>query len=74
MQDVNQRAGGDYIYLLKVKESQHITLPGLGTPISNMGSILGSGSLLVIGIFLIAAAGAGGYVVYKKKHQSNNKD
>jgi hypothetical protein len=74
MQYVNQRAGGDYIYLLKVKESQHITLPELGTPVSHIGSILGSGSLLVIGIFLIAAAGAGGYVVYKKKHQSNKKD
>jgi hypothetical protein len=73
MQDVNQRAGGDYIYLLKVEEVQLLTNPDASI-VPHMGSILGSGSIIVIGIFLVAAVGVGGYIVYKKKHQKTSKD
>lgn len=73
MQDVNQKAGGDYIYLLKVEEVQLVINPDASI-VPHMGSILGSGSIIVIGIFLVAAVGVGGYIVYKKKHQKISKD
>ena len=73
MQDVNQKAGGDYIYLLKVKEVQLVINPDASI-VPHMGSILGSGSIIVIGIFIVAAVGIGGYFVYKKKHQKISKD
>ena len=68
MQDINQKAGGDYIYLLKVKEVQLLTNPDFSIN-PHMGSVFGTGSVIIIGIFLIAAAAIGGYIIYKKKHQ-----
>lgn len=60
--DLNEEAGGDYIYLIKVYEyNENGWL---------VGSMLGTGSVAVIGLFLIAAAGAVIYVKFKKKHES----
>ena len=69
-QDVNQKAGGDYIYLLKVKEVQLSTNPNANANPHMVASILGSGSVVVICIFIIAAVGLGWFMVYKKKHQT----
>ena len=70
MQDVNQKAGGDYIYLLKVKELQ--LLANTDTSIfPHLASIFSSGSIIVIGIVLVAAAIVGGYVFYRKKHHAS---
>ena len=69
MQDINQKAGGDYIYLLKVKEAQLIADPDPSDTPRMVASILGSGSVAVIGIFLIGAVCVGWYLVYKKKRQ-----
>ena len=67
-QDVNQRAGGDYIYLVMTREIK------LNSSIAYLGSILGTGSVAVIGMFLIAAAGAVIYVKLKKKRESQSVD
>ena len=69
MQDINQKAGGDYIYLLKVKEAQLIADPDPSDTPRMVASIIGSGSVVVIGIFLISAVCVGWYLVYKKKRQ-----
>ena len=74
MQDVNQKAGGDYIYLLKVKEVQYIENPNPNVTPHMVASILGSGSVAVICIFLIAAVGVGWFMVYKKKHEKAADD
>ena len=63
-QDVNESAGGDYIYLIACRE--------LKSNLSYMGSMLGTGSVVVIAAFLVAAAGAVIYVKLKKKRESEN--
>ena len=63
-QDLNEEAGGDYIYLIKVYEYNDNGWL--------VGSMLGTGSVAVIAIFLVAAAGAIIYVKLKKKHESEN--
>lgn len=55
--DVNEDAGGEYIYLVKIYE--------VDTALA--GSILASGSVIVIILFALAALGAGGYISHKKK-------
>ena len=60
-QDVNQRAGGDYIYLVMTREIK------LNSSMAYLGSMLGTGSIAVIGLFLAAAAGAIICVKLKKK-------
>ena len=67
-QDVNQRAGGDYIYLVMTREIK------TNSQLAYLGSMLGTGSVAVIGLFLIAAAGAIIYVKLKKKCESQNVD
>ena len=74
MQDVNQKAGGDYIYLLKVKEVQPIADPDQNAAPHMVASMLGSGSVAVICIFLIAAVAVGWYMIYKKKRQTAADD
>jgi hypothetical protein len=69
-QDVNQRAGGDYIYLLKVKEVKPSESPDLNATPNAVASILGSGSITVIAIFIVGAVCVGWYIVYKKKRQT----
>lgn len=66
-QDVNQSAGGDYIYLVGCRELKTTNMPLIG-------SMLSSGSIVVIGLFLLLALGAGGYVIFKKKRGNLNKD
>ena len=65
-QDVNESAGGDYIYLIACRE--------LKSNLSYMGSMLGTGSVVVIAAFLVAAAGAVIYVKLKKKRESQSVD
>ena len=68
LQDVNQRAGGDYIYLLKVKTTSASSVAPDASVDPHTASIFGSGSLIFICIFLaVVAIGAGGYAVYRKK-------
>ena len=68
-QDFNEGAGGDYIYLVTTKEIVH------EMQIAYLGSMLGTGSYVVIGLFLAAAAGAVVCVKLKKKHETTkNKD
>lgn len=65
-QDLNEDAGGDYIYLIKVYEySDNGWL---------VGSMLSTGSVAVIIAFLIVAAGAVIYVKLKKKQESQSVD
>ena len=63
-QDVNESAGGDYIYLIACRE--------LKSNMMYIGSMLSSGSIAVIGLFLVAAAGAIIYVKLKKKRETQN--
>ena len=63
-QDLNEEAGGDYIYLIKVYEYNDNGWL--------VGSMLGTGSIAVIVAFLVAAAGAVIYVKLKKKRESEN--
>ena len=70
MQDVNQKAGGDYIYLLKIKEIQMTANLGPEAKPHRVASIFGSGSIAVIAIFLVGAVGVGWYIVHQKKHRS----
>jgi hypothetical protein len=70
MQDVNQKAGGDYIYLLKVKEVQLVANSDLNVRPQMVASILGSGSVAVIAVFLVGAVAVGWYMVCKKKNQT----
>ena len=63
-QDVNESAGGDYIYLVACRE--------LKSNMMYIGSMLSSGSIAVIGLFLVAAAGAIIYVKLKKKREHQN--
>ena len=65
-QDVNQRAGGDYIYLVMTREIK------MNSSTAYLGSMLGTGSVLVVGLFLAAAAGAVIYVKLKKKRETQN--
>jgi hypothetical protein len=74
MQDVNQRAGGDYIYLLKVKELRLMASSNQNTAPNTLASMLGSGSVATICIFSIAAVCVGGYMIYKKKRQTTAVD
>ncbi|MEE1283590.1 MAG: hypothetical protein UHK54_01880, partial [Acutalibacteraceae bacterium] len=62
-QDLNEDAGGDYIYLIKVYEYNNGWL---------VGSMLSTGSVAVIVAFLVAAACAVIYVKLKKKRESEN--
>ena len=64
-QDVNESAGGDYIYLIKCYEVK--------SNMAFLGSMLGSGSLITIGIFLLAAVSVGGFIVIKKKREKRRK-
>ena len=65
-QDFNDGAGGDWIFLIKCSESIY-------APNSiYIGSMLGTGSVAVIGLFLAAAAGASIYVKLKKKRETQN--
>ena len=61
-QDVNEDAGGDYIYLIACRELQ--------SNLMYMGSMLGTGSIAVIGLFLVAGAGVIIYVELKKKREN----
>lgn len=67
-QDVNQRAGGDYIYLVMTREIK------MNSSMAYLGSMLGTGSIAVIGLFLAAATGAIIYVKLKKKRESQSVD
>ena len=60
-QDFNDGAGGDWIFLIKCTESKY------EMALAYLGSMLGTGSVAVIGLFLAAAAGAIIYVKLKKK-------
>ena len=60
-QDVNQRAGGDYIYLVMTREIK------LNSSVAYLGSMLGTGSLVTIGIFLFAAVSVGVFIIIRKK-------
>ncbi len=65
-QDFNDGAGGDWIFLIMYSE-------GIYAPNSiYIGSMLGTGSIAVIGLFLAAAAGAIIYVKLKKKRESQS--
>ena len=61
-QDLNEEAGGDYIYLIKVYEYNDNGWL--------VGSMLGTGSYMVIGLFLVVAAGAVVYIKLKKKRET----
>ena len=61
-QDLNEDAGGDYIYLIKVYEYNDNGWL--------VGSMLGTGSVVVIAAFLVAAAGAIIYVKLSKKRET----
>ena len=63
-QDLNENAGGDYIYLIKVYEYNNNGWL--------VGSMLSTGSVAVIVAFLVAAACAVIYVKLKKKRESEN--
>ncbi|MEE1319079.1 MAG: hypothetical protein UHD05_06165 [Ruminococcus sp.] len=63
-QDLNEDAGGDYIYLIKVYEYNNNGWL--------VGSMLSTGSVAVIVAFLVAAACAVIYVKLKKKRESEN--
>ena len=63
-QDLNEEAGGDYIYLIKVYEYNDNGWL--------VGSMLSTGSIAAIVAFLVAAAGAVIYVKLKKKRESEN--
>ena len=63
-QDLNEAAGGDYIYLIKVYEYNDNGWL--------VGSMLGTGSVVVIAAFLVAAAGAIIYVKLSKKREPQN--
>lgn len=58
--DLNEDAGGEYIYLVKVYEVDNIFV----------GSILGTGSIVVIALFLLAGLGAACYVLITKKRKN----
>ena len=61
-QDVNEDAGGDYIYLIACRELQ--------SNLMYMGSMLGTGSIAVIGLFLVAAAGVIIFIKLNKKREN----
>ena len=65
-QDLNEEAGGDYIYLIKVYEYNDNGWL--------VGSMLGTGSVAVIAIFLVAAAGAIIYVKFSKKRETTKNN
>ena len=65
-QDLNENAGGDYIYLMMVYEYNDKGWL--------VGSMLGTGSYVVIGLFLVAAAGAVVCVKLKKKHETTKNN
>ena len=67
-QDVNQRAGGDYIYLVMTREIK------LNSSMAYLGSMLGTGSIVAIGLFLLLAGGAFGYVKFKKKRENQTAE
>jgi hypothetical protein len=61
-QDLNEEAGGDYIYLIKVYEYNDNGWL--------VGSMLSTGSIAAIVAFLVAAAGAIIYVKLSKKRET----
>ena len=63
-QDMNQGAFGDYIYLVMTRELR------FENQLYYLGSMLGTGSIVVIGLFLVAAVGAIVYVKRKKKREN----
>jgi hypothetical protein len=65
-QDLNEEAGGDYIYLIKVYEYNDNGWL--------VGSMLGTGSVVVIAAFLVAAAGAIIYVKLSKKRETTKNN
>ena len=67
-QDFNDGAGGDWIFLVMTKEIKHETY------LAYLGSMLGTGSWITIGLFLLAAVGAGGFVLIRKKRATVKTD
>ena len=63
-QDMNQGAAGDYIYLVMTRELK------FEPELYFLGSMLGTGSIVVIGLFLVVAVGATVYVKRKKKREN----
>jgi hypothetical protein len=60
--DLNDGAGGDYIYLLITRDKQDET---------GLASMIGEGSVTFIIVFAVLSVGAVAFVIIQKKHRAN---
>ena len=67
-QDFNEGAGGDWIHLVMCKEIKY------ESTLAYLGSMLGTGSWVTIGIFLFAAMSVGGFILIRKKRATVKTD